>query len=268
MFRLIENKKAVHPFSQERIAVHLYTMEELCYFLETHTYLIDEDWLGEQLFSWLEEELDQKELAGNLRKLFRNTGDVFRCAMEILAASGNYGEQELEKIRILLAAMNGKTAMERRKMRGDLLLEARKYRQAACIYMELLQPDCARQMTEELRGNIMHNLGVVYARLFLFPEAAQMFEDAYKLRKSDETRRAYLYAMNYVEGDNRLDEQEMDLNFTSMKEALNHLTEIADQPDYYVERRKVSQAAEAFDWKTRQEELLARWKEEYREMIL
>ena len=83
-------------------------------------------------------------------------------------------------------------------MRGDLLLEAKKYRQAAYIYMELLEPEYTRQMTEELKGNIMHNLGVAYARLFLFPEAAQMFVQAYHLRRSDETRQAYLYAMNYV----------------------------------------------------------------------
>ena len=267
MFRLIENRKAANPFYHERISTHLYTIEELCYFLETHTYLIDHDWMGEELFAWLERELQYKELAGKLRQLYRNTKDVFQCAELILRASGSYGEQDLERIHGLLEAIKGKTGMERRKMRGDLLLDEKKYRQAAYIYMELLQPEYARQMTEELRGNIMHNLGVVYARLFLFPEAAKMFAGAYHLRKNDQTRQAYLCAMNYQGEDDSLEEQGMDLNFAAMRDALNYLTEISDRPEYYVERRKASQAAEAFDWKSKQEELVSRWKSEYKNMM-
>ena len=53
MFRLIENRTAANPFYHEAIAVHLYTLDELCYFLKTHMYLIDRDWFGEELFSWL-----------------------------------------------------------------------------------------------------------------------------------------------------------------------------------------------------------------------
>ena len=56
----------------------------------------------------------------------------------------------------------------------------------------------------------------------------------------------------------------MDLNFAAMRDALNYLTEISDRPEYYVERRKASQAAEAFDWKSKQEELISRWKSEYK----
>ena len=267
MFRLIENRKAANPFYHERISVHLYTLEELSYFLKTYTYLIDHDWLGEELFSWLDRELHYEDLAGKLRRLYHTTKDVFQCAELILRSSGCYGEQELERIRGLLETMNGKTGMERRKMRGDLLLEAKKYRQAAYIYMELLQPEYARQMTEELRGNIMHNLGVVYARLFLFPEAAQMFADAYHLRKNDQTRQAYLCAMNYMGKDDPLEEKGMDLNFTVMRGALDHLTEISDQPEYYMERREASQAADAFDWKSKQEELIRRWRAEYKSMM-
>ncbi len=267
MFHLIENRKAEHPFFHERISIHLYTLDELCYFLETHTYLIDRDWMGEELFSWLDRELHYEDLAGKLRHLYRTTKDMFQCAGLILRSSGRYGEQELEKIRGLLGAMNGKTSMERRKMRGDMLLEERKYRQAAYIYMELLQPEYARQMTEELRGNIMHNLGVVYARLFLFREASRMFMQAYQLRKNDQSRQAYLFAMNYIGDDGQLDEQKMDLTFPVVKAALNYMTEVSDLPEYNSERREASRAADAFDWKTKQEELAGRWKAEYKKMM-
>lgn len=266
MFRLIENRKAKNPYYHEMISVHIYTLEELCYYMETNMYLIDKSWVGDSLFLWLEQELQYSELAAVLRREYRKTKDVFRCAELIFEASGNYSKQDMNRICSLFDSMRGKTNMERRKLRGDLFLDSGKYRQAAYTYMELLQPEYARQMTEELRGNILHNLGVVYARLFLFPEAAQMFAEAYKLRKSAQTREAYLYAMNYVENTYPMEEQLMDLNFSVMRDALNHFSEISDNPDFYRERKEASAAASAFDWKTKQTELIRRWKSDFKSM--
>ncbi|MCD8149255.1 MAG: hypothetical protein LUE92_06770 [Clostridiales bacterium] len=267
MLRLIEKEKTVNPFYHENIAVHLYSMEELCFFMEENTYLIDPSWVNEELFVWLETELGEKKLAQDLRVTLRMKKDVFACAEQIFAASGFYADSDMEQIRTMLERMQGRTKIERRKMSGDLFLDAGKYRQAAYIYMELLEEEYALLMTEELRGNILHNLGVVYARLFLFPEAAEFFAQAYALQKRQESRDAYLYAMNYVDDSYPMDEQIMNLNFNVMKEALEYLTETADREEYYVERKEASQAAAAFDWKSSQEALIERWREAYRKMM-
>ena len=95
-----------------------------------------------------------------------------------------------------------------------------------------------------------------------------MFVQAYHLRRSDETRQAYLYAMNYVGENDPLNEQGMDLNFSVMKDTLNHLSEVSDRQEFYRERREASRAADAFDWKSRQEELIGKWKADYKSMIL
>ncbi len=267
MLRLIEGTKTEHPFFHENLPVRFFSMEELCYFIETNMYLIDPSWLGEDLFGWLEKELDEGILAASLRSEWRRSKDIYLCAEKILSGSGYYDEADLGRIAVLFDRMRGKTKMERCKMRGDLFLEAGKYRRAACIYMELLRDEYEIQMTEELRGHILHNLGVVYARLFLFPEAARMFAKAYALRKTDDSRDAYLYAMNYVDDSCTVDEAGMDLNFNVMRDALNRLTETADDPQYYAERKAASAAASAFDWKTAQENLLHRWGDAYREMV-
>lgn len=266
MFRLIENRKAKNPYYHEMISVHIYTLEELCYYMETNIYLVDKSWIGEGLFQWLAQELQYSKLAADLHSEYRKTKDVFRCVEMIFTASGIYSQQDMNKMCSLFDIMRGKTNMERRKLQGDLFLDSGKYRQAAYTYMELLQPEYARRMTEELRGNICHNLGVVYARLFLFPEAAQMFAEAYKLRKNIQTREAYLYAMNYVEDTYPMEEQLMDLNFSVMREALNHFSEVSDNPDFYRERKAASTAAGAFDWKSKQTELIQRWKNDFKVM--
>ncbi len=267
MLRLIEKTKVQKPFYHETIGVHLYSMEELCYFMETHIYLIDPIWVGEALFSWIETELSAPRLAANLRQARRRKEDEFTCVEMILRASGNYSVDDLRHISELLGQMRGKTKIERRKMSGDLFLEAGKYRQAAYTYMELLGEEYITHMTEELRGNIFHNLGVVYARLFLFKEAAALFAQAYNLRKNIESRDAYLYAMNFTEEDSQIDEQVMDLNLNVMRDVLGHLSEVSDEPEYYVERKKSSIAADAVDWKKAQTDLVRGWVKEYRGFI-
>ncbi len=267
MLRLIEKAKVKKSFYHETISVHLYSMEELCYFMETHIYLIDPIWVGEPLFSWIETELGEPKLAGNLRSARRRKEDEFTCVEMILRASGNYSEEDLEHISGLLNQMRGKTKLERRKMSGDLALAAGKYRQAAYIYMELLGKEYATHMTEELRGNIFHNLGVVYAHLFLFQEAAELFAQAYTLRKDIGSRDAYLYAMNFADEDSQIDEQKMDLNFNVMRDVLNRLNEASEDSEYWVERKKASAAADAVDWKTAQTDLIRGWVKEYRSMI-
>lgn len=267
MLRLLEYQKTSHPFYNENIAIHIYSMEELCYFMEANTYLIDPCWVNEDLFVWLEREFDMAKLASDLRVTLRMKKDVFACAELIFDASGIYAQQDLIQVMGLLEQMRGRTKMERRKMSGDLFLEAGKYRQAAYIYLELLEDEYTIQMTEELKGNIYHNLGVVYAKLFLFQEAAQLFSRAYALQGRQESRDAYLYAMNFIDDSCETDEHAMDLNFSVMRDALSHLTEMEERQEYNIERKAAASAASAFDWKSAQEKLIGRWQREYKDML-
>lgn len=267
MLRLLEYQKTDHPFYNENMAVHLYSIEELCYFMEANTYLIDPSWVNEELFTWLKREFGEEKLAADLRVTLRTKKDVFACAELIFDASGLYAQQDLVQVMGLLDQMRGRTKMERRKMSGDLFLEAGKYRQAAYTYLELLEDCYAIQMTEELRGNIYHNLGVVYAKMFLFPEATRLFAKAYALHGRQESKDAYLYAMNFMDDSDETDDQAVDLNFSIMRDALAHLSETEERQEYMIERKAASAAASAFDWKSAQEKLIGRWTEEYKEML-
>ena len=266
MFILIENKRAQHPFYHEVIGVSLYTLEELAWFIRHHMYLVDASWVGEDLFSWLEKELGQDVLAARVRAELRSSGDAFLCARKILEHCGLYGAEDLAAVDREIPGMQNRTSMERRKFRGDLLFLEGRYRRAAYLYLELLRPENARRMTEELRGDIFHNLGVVYARFFLFEEAAEMFSEAYRLRKKEASRDAYLYAMNFVGETATLDHQHMDLNFSVMRDALQRFGDASENQENAKERRAAASAAAAFDWKNSQEALIRRWREECTKM--
>ena len=151
-------------------------------------------------------------------------------------------------------------------MKADYFLSEKKYRHAAYGYLELLQQENLIYMTEELQGGILHNLGVAYARLFVFQEAAEMFAAAYQKNRSEQSRYCYLYAMNYVPEDEVLGNLEPEIHFGTMKEAFSRFTEVSDQGQYYQERKKLSDASDSFNWRGREEELRRQWIADYNQM--
>ena len=191
---LCPGKKAEQPCHLESLSVSVYTMEELCYVIEKHIFSLGEGWIGEPLFSWIETELDMRAFAKKLRTLYRPKKEADLCALLILQESGLYPRETLKQFSDLILRLRDKTLIERKKMEGDFLCKQGKLRMAAYRYLELLQPESVRRMTEELEGNILHNLGVIYAKEFLFPEAAQMFARAWEKRKDPASREAYFAA--------------------------------------------------------------------------
>ncbi len=264
--KLCTYKKAEFPLYLEMLSMNVETMEELCYAIESNLFLLDESWMNKELFLWLQDALDAKELAAQIQHLYHRKKDVYACAELIFASSGYYSGDELKQLEQVIERIRGKNQMERRKMRADFFLAKKRYRYAAYGYLELLQTEFTAQMTEELQGHIMHNLGVVYARLFLFPEAAKMFSAAYQKSREERSKLCYLYAMNYINEDELMEDVAPEIHFGTMKEAFSHFSNVSDQEQYYRERKKISDASHAFNWKSREEEIRTRWIHEYEEM--
>lgn len=196
---LCPGKKAQHPYRLTELSVSVYTLEELCYVIEKHIFSPDRSWIGEALFRWILEELDLPALAKKLRTLYRPGQQADSCLLLLFKESGLYPEETLQEMSDLILRLREKTSIERKKMEADDLLKQGCLRQAAYCYLELLQPEGLRRMTEELQGNIYHNLGVIYAKEFLFPEAADMFARAWEKRKNPASKEAYFAARRLAE---------------------------------------------------------------------
>ena len=84
---LCHDKHAAHPYEISRIHCKIFTIEELCYYLCNNLYLIDYTIMNEQLCTWLEEELEMKDLAGMLRDVIRLNGSVEKFVLTILKYS-------------------------------------------------------------------------------------------------------------------------------------------------------------------------------------
>ena len=132
------------------------------------------------------------ELAQKLRENIRTEGKLSDFVFAILQDTAYCTMKEMQEIVFAVRQMEQKSDFERDKIRADQLMEKEKYLAAIYRYKHLLDEADMKETGEVLRGNIWHNLGTAYARLFLFEEAGRCFEKAYALNKQKESLRECL----------------------------------------------------------------------------
>ena len=66
---LCQGKRARFPYYIENISTNIYTLEELCYYLNHNIYLLDETILNEGLCRWILEELGLRKLYDKLYRM-------------------------------------------------------------------------------------------------------------------------------------------------------------------------------------------------------
>ncbi len=192
--KICVHEAAKNPFYVETTGIHLYSMEELAYYLYENIYLIDERMIEEKLYSWLEKELGLERLAGKLRNGTSTGIHVYNQVMTILQASEYYSENELAKLSEKIKEISGLQAQERMKYKADELLQNENYWAAITEYERLLSIRQNTRLTVDFYARVWNNLAVSYARLFLFEKAAGCFECAYQFQKLSEYKEKAYYA--------------------------------------------------------------------------
>ena len=91
---LCHDRHAAHPYEITRIHCRIFTIEELCYYLCNNLYLIDYTIMNGQLCDWLDEELEMKALASELRDVLRLHGSVEKFVLTILKS----GQKSLQNL--------------------------------------------------------------------------------------------------------------------------------------------------------------------------
>lgn len=191
---LCHDKHAVHPYEITRIHCKIFTMEELCYYLCNNLYLIDYTIMNEQLCVWLEDDIGMKELAEHLRDVIRMRGTVEKFVLTILKSSGIYKEPEMIRIQNVLERLKNQKDIERQKYKGDNLLESGEIEEAILVYQAILNQELDESVDPKFYGKIYASLGSAYGRLFLYQEAARMYDRAYQICEDPKLLKPYLYA--------------------------------------------------------------------------
>ena len=183
---------AALPYYIEETGINIYSMEELSYYISGNVYLLDHSFMCESLCTWVEKQMHRVELAQKLRENIRTEGKLSDFVFAILQDTAYCTMKEMQEIVFAVRQMEQKSDFERDKIRADQLMEKEKYLAAIYRYKHLLDEADTKETGEVLRGNIWHNLGTAYARLFLFEEAGRCFEKAYAFNKQKESLRECL----------------------------------------------------------------------------
>lgn len=191
---LCHKKKARQPYEITRIHRKIYTIEELCYYLCNHLYLLDHTIVNDVLCDWLENELEMKTLAEDLRALLKQNSSVEQFVITILANSSIYTTAELNFIQSILDRLKNQKPIEKEKYKADNLLKSGSVKSAIMVYLSIIHGERDEDVEGTFYGKVYGCLGTAYGRLFLYEQAAKMYEAAFQICEEESMLKAYLYS--------------------------------------------------------------------------
>lgn len=199
---LCHKKKAKTAYEIVRIHRKIYSIEELCYYLCHHLYLVDYTIVNEPLCDWIDEELELKDLADTLRQLLKQNASIEQFVMGILTYSSIYTNGELSRIQDVMDRLKNQKPIEKQKYKADNLLESGSVKSAIMAYQSIIHGEQDESLDGKFYGRVYACLGAAYGRLFLYEEAARMYEAAFQICEDASMLKAYLYACRrYMSGE-------------------------------------------------------------------
>lgn len=190
---LCHRKKAKQPYEISRVHMRIYTIEELCYYICNNLYLIDYTIINRQLCNWIDTELDMKELADKLREELRQNCSMEQFVLTILRESTIYAAADINKIQSLLEHLQNQKDVERTKYKADSLQNSGEYETAILVYQSIINQEWDDSVSKMFYGKVYACLGAAYGHLFLYEEAARMYQEAYRICEESDLLKAYLY---------------------------------------------------------------------------
>lgn len=260
---------AATPFFLEDAAINIYSLEELSYYIAGNVYLLNQNFISVDLCNWIGRELRQKELQQQLLDAIKSKAPLHIFVGVILTYNGYLTKQEVKQVIQTIASFENKSPEECQKMRADRLLENNKIMDAIYEYEHMLDEETAKSLPREFVGDVWHNLGTAYARLFFFDEASKCFEQAYIRNHKVSSMRLMLAALRCdkdEEGFLQLAEkyfipQDM---MESIKEEVSVLSQQTKIKEFDRQLDEwFLQAESEEDIKRNTKDILDKWKQEY-----
>ena len=195
---------AAKPYYLESAKQNIYSIEELCYFLQDNIYLLDENIMTGEFCDWLETQLQAKELAEKLRALIKTRKGFYAFCMQIIMDSGYFSRNEMQFLGMKLQKMDHQSNYENRKYKADQYMERHLYLLAISEYRNLLLASTDSPSDIRVSGDIWHNMGTAYARMLCFERAVSCYEKAYELSHRVDSLKAASRAACFLEDGERL----------------------------------------------------------------
>lgn len=177
---------ARHPLKIKETGLLIYSAEELSYYIYNSFYLIDESFISEEMFTFIEIELGLGESAQKLKKLWNENVSLGMMLTAILREYHYYTENELKTFVQKYDEYRHQPPAVRKVRKADFLLEKGHYLAAIQIYRQFNNVRRDPHMPEDFYMKIFQHMAVSLMHLGLMEEALEAFLAAYKEYKSPE----------------------------------------------------------------------------------
>ena len=201
-----QNGLSATPYYIEEASLNVYSLEELSYYMLNNVYLLSTKLMNSELCNWIGRELKRPKLATELLSLVQSNAPLHIFIGHILNANGYASTKEIKDTLAIISTFENKSEAERKKMRADRLMAREKYVDAIYEYETLLSDDVAKNMSRSVEGDVYHNLGCAFSRLFFFDEAIKCFDEAYKRNQKRQSLHCILYAARCMKDKQLFDE--------------------------------------------------------------
>ena len=192
--KLCVHKAVKTPYYVETTGIHLYSIEELAYYLYENIYLIDEGMMDDRLYFWIDTALGLSKLAEKLYSGRASGNHVYNQVMTILQAAEYYSDEEIAVLSEKIKSISGMQTQERMKNKADELAQNENYWAAIAEYERILRIRQNSKLSVEFYAAVWNNLAACYAKLFLFEKAANCYENAYQFQKISEYKERAFFA--------------------------------------------------------------------------
>lgn len=271
MIYACKSKYAQAPYYVEELGIHLYTLEELCYYLHDNIMSLDESVMKPELCLFVEQQLGLPTLGRQLADLIRAHGSLAMFIVLILEECAYCTKEEIRSVERLLKEQATMDIGGRKKTRGDYFLNNGKYLYAVREYEQALDHLDA-ETDALLYSSVCHNLGVVYARMFQGETAAEWFKKAYDISEDPDSYTGFLAALRLCGSREQYVNKVLDMNLNqeavaALEEKIASYAMESRSDDEYRRIQRAIQLREDGDFSgfyRGLSEILNRWKKEYR----
>lgn len=262
-------------YTIKRTWIHVYCVEELCYYICNNAYLLEEDFINQDMLLWLDSECMLPALARTLRAQIRQ-GVRLEDQVRLLLETVHYcPAEEIDAIVGMIAANYSMNSLQKNKIRADYFLKNERYALALQAYEELTE-ELKNEKDSKLIASVYYNMGVIYAHLFLFGQAGEYFMKAYETQEKQEYQVAYLAVRRMVGPDEEylklIGENE---EYYQASRVLEHMIDktdkdwkISDEHMRIMEMRRLRETGNMETYSRQVEQMNRTCKELYRNMVI
>ncbi len=232
---------AALPYYIEDADLNIYSLEELCYYIENFPDRLDEAFWNEELCQWLAGELSLGELSEQIRAAKQESASMADFVRLVMAKSAYFEPEAKREIIRQLSELENKDEFERGKLKADRYLKNHRYAESILEYRKLLHKFGEEASRTVEIGNIWHNMGVAAARMFLYEQAMEYFEKAYGYNNNPESMREMYYARQCIPGEEKeggLPKEWKDQVMQALQQAEDAVGEIAVPKEKQIEEWK------------------------------